>query len=90
MTYTGQKVTTGRQIAAALALLDWSKMDLAQRAGVSVSTVQRAVLAGPHVPRIYINNLELIERALSERVRFLDAGRAGGVGVRLKRSAGER
>jgi transcriptional regulator with XRE-family HTH domain len=51
----------GRQIAAAMALLRLSAAALAEKAGISVSTVKRAQLAAD-VPHISAPNLARIER----------------------------
>jgi transcriptional regulator with XRE-family HTH domain len=73
---------TGRQIAAALALLGWSKNELVRRAGVSIATVGRAINS---TDNLIAANLARIERALVEGgVIFLDADSDGGVGVRLR------
>ena len=76
---------TGAQIRAGRALLGWSGVNLAKRAGVSYPTVQRAETADG-VPRMKAPNLFAIQRALEEGgVVFLDPGenRDGGPGVRL-------
>lgn len=76
---------TGAQIRAARALLRWSAQDLADRAGLSYPTVQRAE-SGDGVPRMRLQNLAAIQRALEcAGVAFLARGdvRDGGPGVRL-------
>jgi transcriptional regulator with XRE-family HTH domain len=81
-------VITGAHIRAARALVSWSAATLAEKAGISYPTVQRAE-STDDVPRIQATNLLAIQRVLEEAgVVFLDPGehRDGGVGVRLKRS----
>jgi transcriptional regulator with XRE-family HTH domain len=76
---------TGPQIRAARALLGWSAMQLAERAGLSYPTVQRAESV-EGIPPMKTHNLLAIQRALETAgVIFLDEGqnRDGGPGVRL-------
>src|SRR5438270_3140729 len=80
------RVLTGAQIRAGRALLGWSAATLAERAGVSYPTVQRAETADG-VPRMKAPNLYAIQRALEAGgVVLLDPGeqRDGGPGVRLR------
>ena len=80
---------TGAHIRAARALVSWSAMTLAEKAGISYPTVQRAE-STDDVPRMKTTNLLAIQRVLEEAgVVFLDPGesRDGGVGVRLRRGA---
>lgn len=63
-------------------MLDWSLQRLADEAGLSFATVQRAerseTLSG------YISTAEKIKSALEEAgIIFIDAGPDGGPGVRL-------
>jgi transcriptional regulator with XRE-family HTH domain len=77
---------TGAHIRAARALVSWSAATLAERAGISYPTVQRAE-STDGIPRMKTTNLFAIQRVLEEAgVVFLDPGehREGGVGVRLK------
>jgi transcriptional regulator with XRE-family HTH domain len=79
-------VITGPQIRAARALLGWTTTDLAERAGLALSTVQRAD-AAPEVPRVAAQSLVKIQAAIEAAgVIFLEVGdtRSGGRGVRLK------
>jgi DNA-binding Xre family transcriptional regulator len=79
---------TGRQIAAALALLGWDNRELVQRTGLSRMTVLRVVSA-ENVPRVSTLTLELVERALTDGgAMFLDIDGAGGIGVRLTKQDG--
>lgn len=81
-----RRVLTGPQIRAARALLGWSTTDLAKRAGLARSTVQRAD-AAPEVPMVAARSLAMIQAAIEAAgVIFLEVGdtRSGGRGVRLK------
>jgi transcriptional regulator with XRE-family HTH domain len=78
---------TGAQIRAARALVGWSATTLAERAGISYPTVQRAE-STDGVPNMKTPNLLAIQRVLEETgVVFLDEheNRDGGVGVRLRK-----
>ncbi len=58
---------TGWQIRAARALLDWSQLDLADKAGVSIASIRR-MESHCDVPRVTITTIEKI------RATFEDAG----------------
>ena len=74
---------TGAQVRAARALARWSAHELANHAGVGISTVQR-IEATDGVPSALGKNLEAIQRALETAgVEFIDRDN-GGPGVRLK------
>lgn len=77
---------TGAQVRAARALLGWSAAQLAERSGLSYSTIQRVEsVAGVGTTRA--NNLLLLQQTLEEAgIIFLFAGemRRGGDGVRLR------
>lgn len=78
---------TGSQIRAARALLGWTAQAVADKAGISWHTVQRAETA-PGVPNVNARTLAAIQSALEKAgVVFLDPGdtRDGGPGVRLRR-----
>jgi transcriptional regulator with XRE-family HTH domain len=77
---------TGDQLRAARALLRWSAADLAERAGVSLPTVQRLEsAAGTAGARV--STVEALEKALEQAgVIFIPEGDEG-AGVRLARSA---
>ena len=78
---------TGSQIRAALGLLRWTHAQLADAAGVSEPTIQRAARVDG-VPDIRARLLANIQAALEGGgVLFLSAGdlRDGGVGVRLRK-----
>jgi len=79
---------TGTQIRAARALLGWSAQDLADKAGVSHPTIQRAE-SHEGVPNTTAPRLFAIQDALQQAgIVFIGAGEAsanGGPGVRLRR-----
>ena len=63
---------TPNQIRAARAMLSWSAAELARRAGVHISTVQRIERNGPAL-RGNIATLEKVRRALEKSgIEFLD------------------
>jgi transcriptional regulator with XRE-family HTH domain len=69
------------QCRAARALLDWSQVELANRAGVGVVTI-RQLEADLHAPRRA--TLGVVRRALEDAgVEFIDQN-GGGPGVRLR------
>ena len=71
------------QIRAARAMLDWSMMDLAEAARVSVSTVKRFESEGDQP--VSADTVALMQDAReTEWVRFLDDD-GNGPGVRLRR-----
>jgi ribosome-binding protein aMBF1 (putative translation factor) len=74
---------TSDQIRAARALLRWSATDLAAKAAVGISTVQRMENA-EGVPSASGKNLEAVQRALETAgVIFIDQN-GHGPGVRLR------
>ena len=74
---------TSAQCRAARGLIDWSQMELAERAGVGIVTI-RQLEAGNHVPRRA--TLDVVRRALEGGgVQFIDEN-GGGAGVRLRKS----
>ena len=81
------RMIVGVQISAALGILQWSAVELAEKAGVSLSTVKRAEAAALNVPGITAPNLARIERTLEDAgVIFITEGQqslTGAVGVRL-------
>lgn len=84
--HDGQMIT-GPQIRAARALLGWSAAELADKAGLSYPTVQRAESVDG-VPAMKTTNMMALQAALEKAgVSFLDSGdmRDGGPGVRLRR-----
>lgn len=77
---------TGAQIRAARALIGWSAMQLADKSGVSYSTIQRAELIDG-ISSMRATNLFALQRTLEDSgVIFIGAGdnRPGGDGVRLR------
>ncbi len=63
-------------------MLDWSLKKLAQEAGVSFTTVQRAESA--EAPAGYASTADKIRATLENAgIVFIDAGPDGGPGVRL-------
>jgi transcriptional regulator with XRE-family HTH domain len=75
--------TTGRSAGAARGLLEWSQERLAKAARVGLSTVRdfekRRLVPQP-------DNLAAIRNALERAgVKFIDTGKRGGPGVRLRR-----
>jgi len=79
-------VITGAQIRAARGLLGWSADELARRASISYSTVQRAETASG-IPSVTARNLGAIQRPLEMAgVEFLTESDSAGAGVRLRRS----
>ena len=74
---------TPAQCRAARGLIDWSQMDLAERAGVGIVTI-RQLEAGNHEPRRA--TLDVVRRALEAAgVEFIDEN-GGGAGVRLRKA----
>jgi predicted transcriptional regulator len=73
---------TPAQCRAARGLIDWSQMELAERAGVGIVTI-RQLEAGVHAPRR--STLDVVRRALEAAgVEFI-AENGGGPGVRLRK-----
>lgn len=71
------------QIRAARALLRWSARELAERAGVSLNTIQR-MEAVEGVPASSARSLDAIQRVFEVAgVEFIPEN-GGGAGVRLK------
>ncbi len=75
---------TGRQIAAARALLAMSQPDLAERANVSVPTIKRMEGSVGVAPGM-INNLAAIRRALEAAGVIFIEQNGDGPGVRLRK-----
>ena len=75
---------TGGQIRAARALLRWSAGELAEKSGVSLSTVQRGETAEGPAPMIPAN-MEVIRRALEAGGAEFIAENGGGAGVRERK-----
>ena len=78
-------VLTGEQIRAARAVLRWRAIELAEKAGVGLSTVQRAEQGDGPVTMIRAN-ADAIRRALEAAgIEFIPEN-GGGAGVRLKQT----
>ena len=76
---------TGAQIRAARALLGWTSQTLADRSGVSTSTITRAERVDG-VPRMRTDRLDAIQLSLEQGgVAFIDANSTSGAGVRFRR-----
>ena len=74
---------TGAQIRMARGYLKWSVKQLATRAGVGISTVQR-MESFDGVPACIASNIEAVQVALeAEGVLFIDADTSAGPGMRL-------
>ena len=72
---------TAAQCRAARGLIDWSQMELAERAGVGIVTI-RQLEAGSHAPRRA--TLDVVRRALEAAgVEFIEEN-GGGPGVRIQ------
>ncbi|MFC5505158.1 helix-turn-helix domain-containing protein [Bosea massiliensis] len=81
-------ISTRSQMRAARALLGWSQLDLASRAGVSLPTIKRLepgdeVLTGSH------QTIEAIRRALEDAGVIFVAENGEGPGVRLRKARPE-
>lgn len=73
---------TAGQLRAARGLIGWTQENLAEKSGVSRSTIADFE-AGTRAP--YDRTLDLIRRALVDAgVDFIAANDSGGLGVRLK------
>ncbi|MCW5726943.1 helix-turn-helix domain-containing protein [Parvibaculum sp.] len=71
------------QIRAARGLLDWSRDELARRAGLGLSTVQR-MERGAGIAQGHAGNLWRLQQTLEAAgVILLPADQSGGPGVRL-------
>jgi hypothetical protein len=76
-------VLTGQQIRAARAILRWKAIELAEKAAVGLSTVQRAEAVDGPAPMMRAN-MDVIRRALEAGgVEFIPED-GGGIGVRLR------
>jgi transcriptional regulator with XRE-family HTH domain len=74
---------TGDQIRAARAFLKWSAKDLAARAGVGISTVQRMEKTSS-VPNASGINIEAVQKTLESAGIEIIPANGGGPGVRLR------
>lgn len=78
---------TCEQLRAARAILRWRAVDLAERAGVNLSTIQRAEKADGPVPMIPANERTVREALENAGIEFIP-GNGGGPGVRLRARSG--
>jgi transcriptional regulator with XRE-family HTH domain len=75
---------TCQQVRAARAILRWRAADLAEKAGVNISTIQRTERTDGPVPMMPAN-ARAVQRALEAcGVEFIDEN-GGGAGVRLRK-----
>ncbi len=74
---------TCQQLRAARAILRWRAVDLAERAGVNLSTIQRSEKADGPVPMIPANERTVRETLEAAGIEFIDPN-GGGPGVRLR------
>ena len=75
------------QLSGARGLLKWSQSELANAAGVGLSTIKR-MESGGELVRGISNNVWKVQRALEDvGIEFIDEN-GGGPGVRLKNRIG--
>lgn len=75
---------TGRQIAAARALLGLNQPELAERANISAATLKRMEASSGQVGGLH-NNVEAVRRALQTAGAEFIPENGGGPGVRLRK-----
>ncbi len=71
------------QLRAARAILRWRAVDLAERAGVNLSTIQRAEKSDGPVPMMPANEKAVREALEAGGLEFIPQN-GGGAGVRLR------
>jgi transcriptional regulator with XRE-family HTH domain len=76
---------TSAQLRAARAMLDWSQMKLAEKAGVSVETIKRLERMDGTLEATKVATLEAIRNALVEDGIEFTNGDEPGVKLRAKR-----
>jgi hypothetical protein len=74
---------TCEQLRAARAILRWRAVDLAEKAGVNLSTIQRAEKADGPVPMIPANEKAVRQALEAGGIEFIPKN-GGGAGVRMK------
>ena len=67
-------VLTCEQLRAARAILRWRAADLAEKAGVNLSTIQRAEKADGPVPMMPANARAVRQALEDARIRFTEEG----------------
>lgn len=83
----GSEYLTGRQIAAARALLGLVQSELATAANISVPTLKRMEASDGEASG-YKNNIAAVKAALEERGVVFIPENGGGAGVRLRAPGG--
>jgi transcriptional regulator with XRE-family HTH domain len=73
----------GKQLRAARALLGWRAADLAERAGVNLSTVQRAEATNRETQLMPANERAIRSTLEAAGIEFIPEN-GGGVGARLR------
>ena len=76
------------QLRAARALVNWSRMDLAKKSGVSVNTIQDFEIGGSDPKQGTIQ--KWIRALAAAGVEMIDATDTSGHGVRLRGAKGKR
>ena len=79
---------TGAQIRAARGLVRWSAAELARRAGLGISTIQR-MEKSDGVPTASANNLAAVQKAFEAAGIAFIPENGGGPGLRLKEGSME-
>lgn len=79
---------TCEQLRAARAIVRWRAVDLAERAGVNLSTIQRAEKADGPVPMMPANEKAVRQALEAAGIEFIPEN-GGGAGVRLKTPGAE-
>lgn len=88
MSTAAEQTIAPAQIRGARGILDWSRMDLAKAAGLSVSTVKRVEEAAQ--PRPSSQAVEAIRRAFEDHGVEFDVGEGGIIGLRFDPSVRPR
>lgn len=79
-------IPTGRQVAAARALLGLTQAELAARSNISIPTLKRMEASNGTIPGLANNAVAVLSALRSAGIQFLNAGdTADGVGVVLRR-----
>lgn len=83
MNELGHDMITGAQMRMARGYLKWSIEELAERAGVAISTVRR-MESEDGVPAARGPNIEAVEKAFIQAGIVFIPDNGGGPGIRLK------